>query len=260
MLCEAGNSFNCIIFQGFLHFWGVVILIATIAIAIFKHERREEESKELHGVVATYKLIWNILQKRSVQIVALLQLTIYSCFSAYDAVGYFKFLDTGVSNEKMIPLSSVAGMCVRLLVPFFIVKYTSKLKSLDVLPKVAQFRSMLCLTGALIVWVTPKLIPADGIAPNYVYLMFLMNDAPVLFCESSMRTASYAFFLAKSDPLVAGTYVTLLNTFDNLGGMWPVPTALWLVEKITWRDCSLGTPSIHLNQTNVRTSLLENIN
>ena len=36
-----------------------------------------------------------------------------------------------------------------------------------------------------------------------------------------------------SDPLVGGTFITLLNTFWNLGSMWSRSFSLWVVEQIT---------------------------
>lgn len=234
---------------GFLWFWGILIAIITIAIAIFKHENREEESKDQHGVITTYKLVWNILKMPTIQIMAILQLTVYVCWADYEGVGYFKFLDAGISNEKMIPLSSISIFIIRLLVPVALIRYTAKAKSMGIYLKTMHYRSILCLTGALIIWLTPKLIPADGIAPNYVYVLFLFNDALFMFTMFAMRLALNAFFMAKSDPVVAGTYITLLNTIDNFGGMWPIPTALWMVEKMTWRDCPIDLPLT--NRTNV---------
>lgn len=52
-----------------------------------------------------------------------------------------------------------------------------------------------------------------------------------------MFVASMAFFAKVSDPTVGGTYMTLLNTLNNLGGNWPSTTALWLVDLLTFRKC-----------------------
>lgn len=50
-----------------------------------------------------------------------------------------------------------------------------------------------------------------------------------------------AFFARISDPLVGGTYMTLLNTVTNLGGNWPATLSLWLVDNLTWKQCTGGT-------------------
>lgn len=40
-----------------------------------------------------------------------------------------------------------------------------------------------------------------------------------------------------SDPLVGGTYLTLLSTIGNLGYVWIKTFFLWLVDIITWKSC-----------------------
>lgn len=55
-----------------------------------------------------------------------------------------------------------------------------------------------------------------------------------------MFVSIMAFFARISDPLVGGTYMTLLNTLSNLGGNWPATVALWLVDPLTWKECVGG--------------------
>lgn len=46
-----------------------------------------------------------------------------------------------------------------------------------------------------------------------------------------------AFFAQISDSCIGGTYMTLLNTICNLGGVWPSTLALWFVDNLTTRSC-----------------------
>lgn len=52
-----------------------------------------------------------------------------------------------------------------------------------------------------------------------------------------MYVAIMAFNAKVSDPLIGGTYMTLLNTVSNLGGNWPSTVALWLVDPLTVKEC-----------------------
>jgi len=61
----------------------------------------------------------------------------------------------------------------------------------------------------------------------------------------SMYVAVMAFFARVSDPAVGGTYMTLLNTLSNLGGNWPSTLALWMVDSLTYKQCS--APSLQNN-------------
>lgn len=64
----------------------------------------------------------------------------------------------------------------------------------------------------------------------------------------SMYVACMAFHAKVSDPLIGGTYMTLLNTVTNLGGNWPSTLALWMVDPLTSKECqgavgqSCGSP------------------
>lgn len=55
---------------------------------------------------------------------------------------------------------------------------------------------------------------------------------------NTMFVALMSFFARISDPSSGGTYMTLLNTICNLGGIWPETAALWLVDPLTFRKCS----------------------
>lgn len=52
-----------------------------------------------------------------------------------------------------------------------------------------------------------------------------------------MFVACMAFHAKVSDPVIGGTYMTLLNTMMNLGGNWPSTLALWLVDPLTSKRC-----------------------
>ena len=55
-----------------------------------------------------------------------------------------------------------------------------------------------------------------------------------------MFVSCMAFYARVSDPVVGGTYMTLLNTITNLGGNWPSTLALWLVDPLTSKQCQPG--------------------
>jgi PAT family acetyl-CoA transporter-like MFS transporter 1 len=50
-----------------------------------------------------------------------------------------------------------------------------------------------------------------------------------------------SYFTQISDPMIGGTYMTLLNTFSNLGGTWPKYFVLQAVDHLTVRTCELAT-------------------
>ena len=52
-----------------------------------------------------------------------------------------------------------------------------------------------------------------------------------------MFISQMAFFAKVSDPLVGGTYMTLLNTVSNLGGTWTKYVSLAMLDKFTYKQC-----------------------
>uniref|UniRef100_A0A8D1V9Y0 Solute carrier family 33 member 1 n=1 Tax=Sus scrofa TaxID=9823 RepID=A0A8D1V9Y0_PIG len=87
----------------------------------------------------------------------------------------------------------------------------------------------------------------QGITDTYKLLFSIIKMPAVLtFCLLiltakvtlySMYVSIMAFNAKVSDPLIGGTYMTLLNTVSNLGGNWPSTVALWLVDPLTVKEC-----------------------
>ena len=53
----------------------------------------------------------------------------------------------------------------------------------------------------------------------------------------SMFVATMGFHARISDPVMGGTYMTLLNTVTNLGSKWPGTLVLWLVDIVSLKGC-----------------------
>lgn len=59
-----------------------------------------------------------------------------------------------------------------------------------------------------------------------------------------MFVTEMGFFARISDPILGGTYMTMLNTVCNMGGLWPSSVALWTVDSLSWSRCEIdGTES-----------------
>lgn len=64
-----------------------------------------------------------------------------------------------------------------------------------------------------------------------------------------------SFFAKVSDPLIGGTYMTLLNTITNLGHVWIKTFFLWLMDILTWKSCS---PTDNFDASNSTLSIENN--
>ena len=52
-----------------------------------------------------------------------------------------------------------------------------------------------------------------------------------------MFVSGMAFHAKISDPVIGGTYMTLLNTIMNMAGTWVGTLALWLTDNVSVKDC-----------------------
>lgn len=53
-----------------------------------------------------------------------------------------------------------------------------------------------------------------------------------------MFVSIMAFHARISDPVIGGTYMTLLNTINNMASTWSGTLALWLVDNVSFKDCA----------------------
>ncbi|CAO2612996.1 Acetyl-coenzyme A transporter 1 [Lemmus lemmus] len=221
----------------FLFFWGTVFLITTTLVALLKKENKEVSvvKEETQGITDTYKLLFAIIKMPAVLAFCLLILTSKIGFSAADAVTGLKLVEEGVPKEHLA-LLAVPMVPLQIVLPLIISKYTAGPQPLNIFYKAMPYRLLLGLEYALLVWWTPK-VEHQGGFPIYYYIIVLLSYALHQVTLYSMYVSIMAFNAKVSDPLIGGTYMTLLNTVSNLGGNWPSTVALWLVDPLTVKEC-----------------------
>uniref|UniRef100_A0A5F8G4J4 Acetyl-coenzyme A transporter 1 n=1 Tax=Monodelphis domestica TaxID=13616 RepID=A0A5F8G4J4_MONDO len=212
----------------FLFFWGTIFFITTTLIALLKKENKEvtPSKEETKGITDTYKLLFTIIKMPAVMTFCFMILTAKVGFSAADAVTGLKLVEEGVPKEHLA-LLAVPMVPLQIILPLIISKYTAGPQPLNVFYKAMPYRLLLGLEYALMVWWTPKVAYQGGF-PLYYYIIVLLSYALHQITLYSMYVSIMAFNAKVSDPLIGGTYMTLLNTVSNLGGNWPSTVALWL--------------------------------
>lgn len=200
----------------FLRFWGVVFIAITILIAIFKQDScdhdEELENNPDYGVKKAYPMLLKIIKLKPVIKYSLVLLTVRASFSAADEITTLKLIESGVPKDKLGYLS-IPNLPLHLFLPFIISRFTTGPKPLSLYLKAFPFRLLMTLVVASFVYATPAMIGGQGKEiPTYYYgvfvAVFMLSD---LFYRS-MDVANVAFMAKISDPLVGGTYMTLLNT------------------------------------------------
>lgn len=231
--------------SGFLYFWGWVFVFTTTIVAVMKREREyhdpDHENVPDGDIKTAYSLLLQIMKLKPIRTLVLILLTCKIGFSATDSVMSLKLVETGIPKEQL-GLMAVPLIPLQIALPLVISKYTTGPRPLDIFLKAIPYRLMFGFVAAFLVWITPTFVPnpAAGLPFTY-YILLLVCYAVHQICLYSMFVSVMAFFARVSDPLVGGTYMTLLNTVTNLGGNWPATLSLWLVDPLTWKQCIGGT-------------------
>ncbi|XP_055608396.1 acetyl-coenzyme A transporter 1 [Uranotaenia lowii] len=237
---------------GFLWFWGLVFLVTTTLVALFKREslpnaeRGGEEHMEL-DIKQTYSLLLDIIKMKPILILTAILLTVKIGFAACDAVSSLKLIDAGVPKDKLA-LLVVPLVPLQIILPLVISKYTTGPRPMEVYLRAIPYRIGMTVLAAAVVWFTPVMIYNNHV-PYYYYMILLTNYGLYQIALYSMFVAVMAFFARVSDPAVGGTYMTLLNTLSNLGGNWPTTVVLWMVDVLTWKRCSINDDNTCSNTT-----------
>ncbi|KAF7340838.1 hypothetical protein MSAN_02113200 [Mycena sanguinolenta] len=80
------------------------------------------------------------------------------------------------------------------------------------------------------------------------FVFLVVHTVLTSFTSTIQFVGSSAFFTRISDPLIGGTYMTLLNTFSNIGTMWPKWFVLKSVDTFTTATCQITDDSTYFGE------------
>ncbi|BFZ23451.1 hypothetical protein BsWGS_26489 [Bradybaena similaris] len=225
--------------SGFLWYMGILFLVTTTLVGIFKREHMDLDADPDQGIVETYKMLLNVICLPSIVSYVVILLTSKIAFAATDALTGLKLIEAGMPKERLA-LFAVPVVPVQVLLPLIISKYTSGPRPLDIWLKAYPFRLVIGVLYCLIVYWASVSQTVPGEFPWYFYIVLLLFYCLHQVAVYCMFVSGMAFHAKVSDPAIGGTYMTLLNTVTNLGGNWPSTLALSVVDYLTWKDCSVG--------------------
>ncbi|XP_028418748.1 acetyl-coenzyme A transporter 1-like [Dendronephthya gigantea] len=226
----------------FLLCWGLIFVVTTTLVWIFKHEKdlRNNEDVVKRDVSAAYKTAWKIVCLPNVQQLMIILFTIKMGFAVTDAATGLKLIEAGVPKETLAMLA-VPMIPIQITLPWIISRYATGPRPLDISLKAMPLRLLMSIVFCLCVWWAHHVrAPGEHDFPTYFYIVLLLFYALHQVTANCMFVSAMTFFARVSDPAVGGTYMTLLNTLSNLGGVWTSTTALWFVDVLTWKSC-IGT-------------------
>ncbi|TMS34037.1 hypothetical protein L596_001700 [Steinernema carpocapsae] len=246
---------------GFVFFWGWVFIITTTLVLIFKKEvdhSQTPESKEENGeagsgseedemelgIFDTYLVLLKIFKLKPMFWMVVVLLTGKFAFAATDGINGLKLIEMGIPKDTLASLS-VYLIPVQILLPWFIGKYTSGPRPLNVFLWAYPYRIFVTGVFAGLLFYTPSFRLDSGEYPFSLYALWVAAFCLYQIASYCMFVSMMAFNAQISDPKIGGTYMTLLNTLNNLGGNWPVTLVLSITDKLTWKNCiAKGTSAI----------------
>ncbi|ORY67378.1 acetyl-CoA transporter 1 [Pseudomassariella vexata] len=226
---------------GYLTFWGWAYIVVTIGLAVIK---KEEKTRNEDGIWDVYKIMWGVLKLKNIQTIIIVHLISKIGFQANDGVTNLKLLDKGFGKENM-------ALTVLIDFPFEIgLGYYAGKWSQEYTPmRLWCWGFMGRLAAAVVAQVTVSIFPAGGVTLWYM-LVVIAEHLFSTFTNTIMFVAISAFHARVADPVIGGTYMTLLATVSNLGGTFPRFFVLRLVDYFTQATC-------HPPAGNVDSSLLK---
>ncbi|KAJ6542083.1 acetyl-coenzyme A transporter 1-domain-containing protein [Mycena vulgaris] len=204
----------------YLKFWCLVSYSVSVWL-FFKKERKEPVSDSGISIKEVYKQIWTICKMRHIQALMIMFVFGKIGFAANDAATSLKMVERGLLREDLaiavlinFPFQILAGWLVG----------TWSRGDYPLRPWLYTFwpRIGFAFTAMLIVYWFPK----PPVSPGF-FVFLVVHTVLTSFTSTIQFVGSSAFFTRISDPVIGGTYMTLLNTFSNIGTMWPK----WFVLK-----------------------------
>ncbi|KAF2196159.1 acetyl coenzyme a transporter [Delitschia confertaspora ATCC 74209] len=218
--------------DGYLKFWGWAYLLVTAGLAIFK---REEKTRNTDGVWEVYQVMGGILKLKNVQTFIIIHLIAKIGFQANDAVTSLKLLDKGFSQEDLA-LTVLIDFPFELGLGYYIGKWCQTYPPMQIWCWAFVGR----LAAAGFAQFVVSIFPPGGTTTWYL-LMVIAEHVLSTFGNTVMFVAVSAFHAKISDPVIGGTYMTLLATVSNLGGTFPRFFVLKFVDMFTVATCEPPT-------------------
>ncbi|KAI9686468.1 MAG: hypothetical protein M1820_010614 [Bogoriella megaspora] len=213
---------------GYLTFWGWFYIAVTIGLAIFK---REDRSRNSESIMEVYGIMGKILSLRNIQTFIVIHLIAKIGFVANDAVTNLKLLDKGFSQENLA-LTVLIDFPFELGLGYYAGKWSS------IYPPMAIWCWAFLgrISAAIFAEINIAMFPKNGMTSLYLCQVIVMHVYST-FMSTLQFVAVSAFHAKIADPVIGGTYMTLLATCSNLGGTFPRFFVLKFVDMFTKATC-----------------------
>jgi len=218
----------------YLRFCSIICFCVTIWLTFFQKERKEIPRGEDTSITGVYKTIWAIVKLKHIQSILLVHLLAKIGWAAHDAATSLKMVERGLGKEDLA-VAVLIDFPFQILGGYLAARWSRGYRPLR--PWIWAFwpRLGFALLGAIIVWKFPKPPISVGF-----FVFLVLQTVFGSFSSTIQFVGLSAFHTRISDPVIGGTYMTLLNTFTNLGGTWPKYFVLKAVDLFSTATCEVS--------------------
>ncbi|KAI1001249.1 Uncharacterized protein K3495_g6951 [Podosphaera aphanis] len=221
--------------SSYLQFWGWVYIFVTVGLAFFK---REAKTRNEDGIWDVYRVMWGVLKLKNIRTIIIIHLIAKIGFQANDAVTNLKLLDKGFSQEDLA-LTVLIDFPFEIGLGYYAGKWSTKYTPM----RLWCWGFVGRLIAAVIAQIIVALFPPNGVGIWYL-LAVIAEHIFSTFTSTIMFVAISAFHARIADPVIGGTYMTLLATVSNLGGTFP---RLFVLKLVDWFTVATCKPSASAN-------------
>ncbi|KAI7863641.1 acetyl-coenzyme A transporter 1-domain-containing protein [Spinellus fusiger] len=218
----------------YMQFWAVMYLVVTAWLIFVTNETNASSEEDQMGVRGVYETILRICKLSHVRSFIMVLLLSKIGFICHEAVTALKLLEKGFSKEDLA-LAVLLDFPLQVFFGYYAAKWSNGPRPLK--PWLyAFFGRLVCsVLGMLVVAYYP-----EGNAVDSFYFSIIISSTVLSSFMATVQFVSIsAFMTGIADPLIGGTYMTLLNTFSNFGGTWPKFFVLEAVDYFTKATCSI---------------------
>lgn len=228
---------------------------------IFEYEDGDTVSTSNNaGILYVYQCFLKIASLSSVQVLAIIHLTSKIAFQCNEAATNLKLLEQGFKREDLA-VTVLIDVPFEILFGYYVAKWSSDSNHLQNSDrgnlrksKKSWFTWIIGTPGVLTPWlwgylgrlasailgtVVVKSFPKDGHISRVYFLTVIIQHLLSSFMSTVQFVGISAFHTRIADPLIGGTYMTLLNTLSNFGGTWPRFIVLSLINYFTIYECKI---------------------
>ncbi|KAJ2161724.1 hypothetical protein GGF46_001228 [Coemansia sp. RSA 552] len=218
----------------YMAFWALIYVLVTLYLIVLKKEDEPSAADEpSYGIAETYRTIWRICKLPHMQQFICVLLVAKLGFIPNDSTTQLKLIERGLHREDMA-LAVLIDFPVQIFFGYYAARWSQGVSKMRPW-RVAFILRLLCSVLGML---TVHFFPEDGLTTGYFYVVLLTKVAGSM--ASTVQFVGMSAFITQiADPVIGGTYMTLLNTLSNFGGTWPVYFIMRAVDYFTSATCLL---------------------